>query len=399
MVQGRATKEADVTAFHGIAFEAALDGFIIHEHGRIMDVNRSAERMLGRPADALRDAHLHDLAVPDDREDLIARTRERRSGPFKTRFLGPSGNEIRVIANAVQQQRAGREIRVLAMRPADDATKPSSLERDVEVERLEQLNNFKTQLLNTAAHELNTPLTPLRLQVHLLRSQSLGGLSDRQQKAVDVLERNVERLALLVSDILDVARLESGHLTVEREETDLVALVDEAVQSYEETARGVGIDLHLDSHGDVKVEADPRRILQVLYNLVSNGIKFTPEGGRVTITIEVDMGTQEAIVAVTDTGLGMSRSQLDALFEPFSRVHDTETTAIPGTGLGLYISRGIVQQHDGIIEASSPGAGRGTTFRFTLPLATSSTPQLETKTTPASPMVTGPLAERLRELI
>ncbi len=398
MASAHSEEGDELRSFHALAFEAALDAFVVHENGRILDVNRSAERLFGRSADALRGAQLTSFVPEHEQEAMQQRMRERRSGPYKTTLLDDELQEVPVIINAIHHPEDGRDVRVIAIRPTSEAAgDAATLERDSEVERLEQLNNFKTQLLNTAAHELNTPLTPLRLQVHLLRSQSLGGLSERQQKAVDVLERNVERLAMLVSDILDVARLESGHLNVEKEETDLVALAQEAVQSYEETARGVGVELHLDSAGHVMVEADPRRILQVLYNLVSNGIKFTPEGGRVHVAIAVD--GDDASISIQDSGLGMTRSQMDALFEPFSRVHDTETTAIPGTGLGLYISRGIIQQHDGVIEASSPGSGQGSTFRFTLPLATASTPSLETKTVAPSPLVTGPLAERLRELI
>ncbi len=383
----------DLEPFYHIAFDAALDAFVVHENGRIIHVNGSAERLFGRSADDLRGVQITSLLAPQDRDAMRARMRDRRSGTYKANLL-LGDDEVPVIVNAVHHRDGDRDVRVIAIRrTGDDAT----MERDMELERLEQLNSFKTQLLNTAAHELNTPLTPLRLQVHLLRSKSLGELSNRQLKAVTVLERNVERLAMLVSDILDVARLESGHLTVEKEATDLVDLLQEAAQSYEETARGVGVDLQVDVQGEVMVDADPRRILQVLYNLVSNGIKFTPEGGRVAIRIDIE--DDMAVICVEDSGLGMTRQQLDALFQPFSRVHDTEKTAIPGTGLGLYISRGIVHQHGGTIEATSRGADKGSTFRFTLPLSMGKPHRIEPKPAPPSPMVTGPLAQRLRELI
>ncbi len=269
-------------------------------------------------------------------------------------------------------------------------------ERDAELERLEQMNQFKTQLLNTAAHELNTPLTPLRLQIHLLRGENLGRLSDRQKKALEVLERNVERLSLLVSDILDVARLESGHLGLETQSLDLAELIKEATSSYEEAARGVGVKLLVEPGATLAVQADGRRIIQVLYNLLSNALKFTPSGGQVTVRYRAH--GPHAVIDVTDTGLGMTKEQQARLFQPFSRVHDVEGTAIAGTGLGLYICKGIMEQHKGELTVSSPGPKKGSTFTLSVPLA--ATPaSVRRPERRSSALVAGPLAQRLRELI
>lgn len=374
------------------AFQAARDALIVHDRGRILHANPAAQALLGAPLEAVRGRHLVDFVAASKRGALHDHLATSDGEALPVRILPQGGPPVQVDVVAVPGP-AG----VVALRPRHDTRSQREAERDAEVQRLEQMNQFKTQLLNTAAHELNTPLTPLRLQSHLLHSQNLGALTQRQMKAVDVLARNVDRLSMLVSDILDVARLESGHLAIEIEDVPLRDLVLEAAQSYEETARGVGVDLIVDADDEITVRADGRRILQVIYNLVSNGIKFTPEGGRVTLRTGSD--GQDGILAVEDTGLGMDEQQMGRLFQPFSRVHDIDKTAIPGTGLGLYISKGIVQQHGGRLTAHSNGPGKGASFRLALPLAAQPIHRPNARPVPKSSLVAGPLANRLRELI
>ncbi len=381
-----------------VAFEHSPQATLLCEKDRIIRANIAAGKLLGVDPDSLSGETLLDqvgasgrstfqnqrLSDPDGHVEAPLRAEASwHIASFRFSKKLPDGSQIVVIEDLTSSSSERRTVR----RRGD---------RDEELERLEQMNQFKTQLLNTAAHELNTPLTPLRLQIHLLGSENLGRLSERQKKALSVLERNVERLAVLVSDVLDVARLESGHLTVELDSVDLSTIIKEASQAYEESAKGMGVSLLLDEGDDIVVKADTRRIMQVLYNLVSNGLKFTEAGGRVTIrtrTVE-----DEAVIEIIDTGLGMNADQLSRLYQPFSRVHDEEGTAISGTGLGLYICKGIVEQHGGQLEASSPGPGKGSTFTLRLPLA--SAPAMpRQQEAPKSALVVGPLAQRLRELI
>lgn len=232
-------------------------------------------------------------------------------------------------------------------------------------ERLTELDKLKTQLLNTASHELNTPLTPIKLQVHLLRAGSLGDLSERQRRSVEVVGRNVDRLAVLVGDMLDVARLQSGRLVVRRRPIDLNEVVRETYDVFADPAEQQHIRLALDLDDRLPARADAHRITQVLYNLLSNAIKFTPEGG--TIRVEGRTDGKEVTLRVIDSGAGLTRVQQERLFRPFSQVHDLETSDKGGTGLGLYICRGIIEQHKGRIWAQSDGPGTGSVFAFSLP--------------------------------
>lgn len=238
-------------------------------------------------------------------------------------------------------------------------------ERESAIARLEEMDRFKTRLLNTASHELNTPLTPIKLQMHLLKKEA-ERLDARQQKAVAVIDRNFERLSALVSDILDVARLQGKNMRVTLTSMDLAATVAEACHSYEGVAAEKGLRLTLEAPAPLVLTADPRRVLQVLFNLLSNAIKFTPAGGEVSVSAAAEGGM--AIVRVRDSGAGLTAEQRSRLFAPFSQVHDAVQHDVGGTGLGLYISRGIAEQLGGTLTCASEGAGKGATFTLTLPL-------------------------------
>ena len=275
---------------------------------------------------------------------------------------------------------------------AQEATQKASA-REAEVDHLREMNEFKTRFLNMAAHELNTPLTPLRLQLHLLKAEQMGPLNDKQGKAVALLDRNVARLSGLVGELLEVARLQSGRLRLQLQPLSLDDVVDEVIESFGEAARRVGISLTYAGHQNLTVQADRNRMTQVLFNLVSNAVKFTPAGGRVTVDA-VDKGSHVE-VSVADTGLGLTREQQSRLFQPFSQVHDPMAITASGTGLGLYICKGLIEAQGGVISVSSPGAAQGSTFRFTLPTAEAHAVRAPV----AKPADEDPIVRRLRELI
>jgi len=228
-----------------------------------------------------------------------------------------------------------------------------------EVERLRELDRFKTNFLNAAAHELNTPLTPLSLQLHLLEAADQQENPVARKRAIGILRRNVERMSLLVQDMLDVARLQSGRLTIERQPVDLAALVRDAVDTYKAPAEAKSMRIEVEGPETLTVSIDPKRTSQILYNLVSNAIKYSPAGGRVVVRYG---GTaSEVRVEVEDTGLGFSEEQLARMFVPFGQAH-VQQVSTPGTGLGLFISRGIAERHGGSLVAVSPGPGHGATF-------------------------------------
>jgi PAS domain S-box-containing protein len=230
-------------------------------------------------------------------------------------------------------------------------------------DRLRELDRLKTQFLNTVSHELRTPLTPIQLQLDVLEARP--DADGTRQKAVQILDRNVRRLTRLVQDMVEVSRLQSGRFRVEKAPVDLRRLIQEGVDSYLEPARQVDVHLEFEGEAALPTSADPHRIGQVMSNLLSNALKFTPAGGRIEVSAHARDGN--AVVSVRDTGTGLSADQIARLFQPFTQVHE-ESRAHGGTGLGLYISRGIVEAHGGKLWAESAGPGQGATFTFTLPL-------------------------------
>lgn len=232
--------------------------------------------------------------------------------------------------------------------------------------RLKELDRIKTHLINSAAHELGTPLTPINLQLHMLKLAA-DKMGPRERRAVEVMARNVDRLAFLVSEMLDVARLESGHLALRRGPVDMGKLLDEVEQSFAEAGARAGVFLEVASEEGLWVDGDAHRLAQVMDNLVSNALKFTARGGSVW----VGAGRQglDVLVQVRDTGRGLDGAQISRLFQPFTQVHDPMTVDQGGTGLGLYICRGIVESHEGRIWCDSRGEGKGATFSFSIPVS------------------------------
>jgi len=234
-------------------------------------------------------------------------------------------------------------------------------------ERLQQVDRERTQFLNNAAHELGTPLTPIKLQVQLLKSRlGVTEAESQSKRSVDILERNVERLGHLVKDLLDSARLQTGQMRLQPEPTDLAEILRTACEVYREMAAAGGVQLECAPMPAMRVLADPARLGQVFDNLLSNAIKFTPDGGR--IAIEAAERNGMAVVNVRDSGIGLTPEAMSRLFRPFAQVHDTMEQSRPGTGLGLYICKGIVEGGGGRLHCSSPGPGHGSCFTVELPL-------------------------------
>lgn len=238
--------------------------------------------------------------------------------------------------------------------------------RSREIERLQEIDAMKGRFINTAAHELGTPLTPLKVQLHLLESGQLGLLAPGQERAVRILSRNLSRVITLVGDMLSISRMDAGELKLRKVPLDLAALVAETCDSFVDGARQRGIRLEQQAPEALFIQGDPSRLGQVLYNLTNNALKFTPTGGRVTVRAR--RRGNEALVQVQDTGIGLEADDIARLAQPFVKLADTSPHGDPGTGLGLYITKGLVERHGGLLWLESQGTGKGTTVSFAIPL-------------------------------
>jgi two-component system, cell cycle sensor histidine kinase PleC len=231
-------------------------------------------------------------------------------------------------------------------------------------EAAEAASRAKSAFLSRMSHELRTPLNAILGFSQLMRLQAEAGDLVLQPKRVVLIENAARHLLELVNEVLDVSRIESGHMDVNLVEVDLAAVVDEALPMVRGQAEQRGVTLHLPEHGSAPVRAlaDRLRVKEVLINLLSNSVKYNLPGGHVVVTISAGAG--QVVVSVADTGAGLNERQLAGLFQPFNRV-GAERTGIEGSGMGLFVSRRFVELMGGRIEVQSR-AGAGTTFSVVL---------------------------------
>jgi signal transduction histidine kinase len=227
-----------------------------------------------------------------------------------------------------------------------------------------ELERLKDEFLATVSHELRTPLTSIVGYAEALTAGDFGELAADQAEFIGVIERNANRLTRLVDDLLLTARIESHTLELYIEEVDAAALVADCAQGVTPYAESRGVRLVLETE-PLRLRADTLRFTQLLNNLLSNGVKFTPDGGRVTVRTRVEDGV--GVIEVEDTGMGIPADEQDKLFERFFRSSVAHRRSIEGTGLGLVIAKAIAERHGGRIGFESQ-VGRGTTFRVELPL-------------------------------
>jgi signal transduction histidine kinase len=221
----------------------------------------------------------------------------------------------------------------------------------------------RAQFLAVVSHEMRTPLTSIVSFSELLRGEA-AGLSPDGLRFLDIIERNADRLLRLIDDLLMLNRLEAGALPLELTEVSLPDLAAEAVKSAAPVAAKSGVTVHLDTVAGPPVLADPRRLTQVLDNLISNAVKFSRTGGLVRVGLRQAQGTWR--IDVADTGIGIPPDEAARLFGPFVRGSNARIAGLPGTGLGLAIVKSLVEMHGGQVKVDSV-LNRGTTFSVFLP--------------------------------
>ncbi len=234
-------------------------------------------------------------------------------------------------------------------------------------EGVRQADQAKSEFISFVSHELRTPMTSIRGYADMLMKDMCGSLTPQQEQFVHTIHNNAVRMQILVSDLLDVSRIETGNLRLEREPTDLTSALKDALQATQGQieARSQQLTVKVPENLPL-IHADPARLTQILINLLSNAYKYTSEGGY----IRVRAWQQDGYVhcAVSDTGIGMSPDDQAKLFTKFFRSEDPAAQEMPGTGLGLCIVKNLVELQGGQIEVESQ-LGQGTTFAFTVPVA------------------------------
>src|SRR5438270_7431513 len=331
---------------------------------------------------ALREGAYDYMLKPADVEELratVARGIERRKLGQQLRARVADLEAANRTINELNEGLQDRVARATADRQARvkelDAAR---VELQTSYERLQELDKLKSQFLSIASHELKTPITAMsgfvQIAVRRIKRRLAAGRpnetdwkkeEDTLLEQLEVVQRQTGKLARLVDELLDVSRIESGRLELRLADIDLPELIAEVMRRHQLMATKHDLRLHYDPERSLAVRGDRDHLEQVLNNLIGNAMKYSPEGGPIEVTV-TRAGDQEVEFAIADHGIGIRAAELARVFGLFYRSPDRNARDVGGMGLGLYITKEIVDRHEGRIWAESE-VGKGTTFHVTLP--------------------------------
>ena len=364
-------------------FESAPDGILqIDPAGRILVANRSAEQMFGYTREELFGSNV-DLLVPEANRrghakhrrefaaagrtrpmglglDLSARRKDGSTFPVEI-SLSPIQTEEGVHVTAVIRDVTERKLVEERVRSLQESYMTELEARQKEAERL---NLLKSEFMASISHELRTPLHTIIGFTELLEEEGEGPLNEGQRRFLRHIHADSEHLLGLINDVLDLSRIEAGGLQLRTEPLVLQAIAIEAADSIRPYAQSRGIKIHLGEDLNVQVFADLMRVRQILYNLLSNGAKFTGPGGSVSVDAAIEGDWVR--VTVADNGIGIAAEECTRIFDKFYQVGLPPVGVREGTGLGLAICKQLVEMQRGRIWVESE-LGRGARFHFTLP--------------------------------
>ncbi|MDP3967138.1 MAG: PAS domain S-box protein [Nocardioides sp.] len=353
--------------------------------GRITVFNRGAEELVGYAAEEVLTVATPALFLdpeeiarvgPFELPEVLRRLSEHTDGDFSDWTLVTKGGDRLTVSLTVSlvNDSFGDHIGFLIVgrdvteqrRQSESLERSLAKEREI-VEDMRRLDRAKDDFISTVSHELRTPLTSIVGYTEMMQDGVGGEVDPEQDRLLEIVRRNAERLTTLVEDLLTLSRMESGSFALERTTLDLREVLASAHDSLRPLvdSRGVRVEFALPEQ-TVPVTGDRLQLERVALNLVGNAVKFTEDGGAVVCRLAVDDPTR-AVVEVSDTGIGVPADEIDKLFTRFFRSSNAQERAIQGTGLGLSIVRRIIEAHDGSITVESE-EGVGTTFTVELPV-------------------------------
>jgi two-component system sensor histidine kinase ChiS len=317
------------------------------------------------------------LITDDDLQKALAYQQEEIA-KGNTLLLGQALLDLKLTGRPELEQAVTEQIIQLrsALQSANRTLERRVEERTAElqkaIERLSELGQLKANFISNISHELRTPLTHIKGYIELLVSESLGPIAEEQRHALQVSQQSTNRLETLIEDLIMVSLASREELNINLENVDVGRLANLAVKSSVDKALARGVNLHTVIEDDLpSTQADSQKIAWVLNQLIDNGIKFTPSGGSVVVSVKRE-GENLVLTSITDTGIGIPLNRVNDIFEPFHQLDGSTTRRYGGTGLGLSLVRDIIEAHGSMLDVQST-EGRGSTFKF--PLLVTSNPK------------------------
>ncbi len=360
------------TRFRALVEQSPLAIQIYASDGNCLQANRAWEQLFDTPRKSLEGYNiLQDQQAADNgMRPYIERAFQGESVAIPPTYYDPAvigrkgrARWLRSFIYPIKQEEDVREVALILEDVTDRLEFEEALRNAKEI--AEAANQAKDKFLAILSHELRTPLTPVLTTVQILEMDE--NFPDEYRGWLDIIHRNVELEARLIDDLLDLTRISKGKLKLNREKIDVHRLIEHVVEIYRGDIESKKLNVRTEFAAERSVvDADPARLQQVLWNLVKNAVKFTPQLGTIVIRSENDGETLH--IEVEDTGIGIDPAILPRIFDAFEQGEQTVTRHFGGLGLGLAISKNLVELHGGRISASSKGRNRGSTF--TLDLAT-----------------------------
>ncbi|MBI2438496.1 MAG: PAS domain-containing protein, partial [Lentisphaerae bacterium] len=323
---------------------------VIGNDGNILMANPAAEKMLSNSGRAIVG---HSLKESLRKEHSLVLSGGTPEAIQEIEVDGKDEETRKVLrsSNAVVEDKDGRTIGMVSV--LSDVTK------------MKEVEQLKSDFVANVSHELRSPLAAIQKNIGLILDQSAGAVTDHQKEFLSLAKDNVERLTRLINDLLDLSKIEAGKMELKKTRTDLNTLARNAATAFTGWFREKNITCRLElPEAPLELELDADKITQVLNNLLSNALKFTPSKGNIRVALSTADGPVE--VSVSDTGLGIEAKDQQRIFSKFEQVTTTHTNGVHGTGLGLPLAKEIVEKHGGHIRVKSE-VGKGSTFTFSLP--------------------------------
>ncbi|MDD3926011.1 MAG: PAS domain-containing sensor histidine kinase [bacterium] len=344
---------------------AITEGIMISAGGTILEANETLYRMVGYTPAELAGIDTIPVLVPESEETVRRHIDAGLQEPYEVVFNRKDGGQFTAELHGRNIAYEGRPARLTVV---IDITERKKLEEEREryIIKLEEANRVKSDFVSRVSHELRAPLTIVRGYLDLLNEGRLGQVNEQQAEALKVAREQSVGLQTLIEELLDLSRIESGRLEFHLEKVDIKRIIEETIDAFSDMYERKGLYMKCSIEPGLPIiNGDSSHIRRAITNLLDNAYKFTPRGG-VTISAYRENGFLR--IDVADTGIGLSDKDMKHLFQRFFQAEPVLTRSIRGTGLGLYLTRELINIHGGKIWAESSGHGRGSVFTILLPI-------------------------------